>query len=754
MIFAMALILSSHGNAFADSLVVQAAALEERDVVETEFDPDVDLILEDVSESVPAQSDSALQDSSTVSRNEKSADVMEETSEEVGDSGIVGEIEEAEETEEPEECGKYEKSGEIEDDSVADATNSVNTRQSRVPERSVVMKGRDESGKTSSVGGKTSSASVSEPTDSEPSDAGRTETGSMASGAMDAGQSAAERMEAEASDSVGQARSSEQTSVQKAEVCPDSDISRATRSRETRRNTEGVQGAPKTEHTEKRADKFERSSLPARAAERKTASQAEKQSFSERDCSRSTEAELREDAIVRAIRAARPAVVNIRGEKFMKSVPYDATGSDPQKQVGSQSEAQHVNGMGTGVLFDSRGYIVTNFHVVDGIQEIHVTTADSKTYVARILARDRETDLAIIKIEALAGEVFETIQFGESSDLMTGETVIAVGNAYGYEHTVTKGIVSALHRSVQVSDVQFYQDLIQTDASINPGNSGGPLLNIKGEMIGINVAVRAGAQGIGFAIPVNRAMEVVTRMTESCVASRNWHGIGFANYPVGSSSGAVVESVEKNSPAESIGLRVGDVILGVNQKKIANRLDFACSILEMKSGETIRISVARNQKTATVKLAMGAVTARNREGTDYAPEVADKPAFHVEKLTNEEIIWKQMGVFVSPVRGNEIPIRGSRKYNGGLLVQNVRPNSPAARQGIRNGDVLLGILQWETLTLDNVIFILGRPEFQNQQSVKFLLAREGQVFRGSFAMGDFQNTAVAETASAAYPAAR
>lgn len=462
--------------------------------------------------------------------------------------------------------------------------------------------------------------------------------------------------------------------------------------------------------------------------------------------------DLREDAIVRAIRTARPAVVNIRGEKVLRSVPFDASNAsnDPNAAHSAAEESQHVNGMGTGVIFDPRGYIVTNFHVVDGIQEIHVTTADAKTYVARILARDKETDLAIIKIDALAGEVFETIPLGESSDLMTGETVIAIGNAFGYEHTVTRGIISAQHRSVQVTDVQYYQDLIQTDASINPGNSGGPLLNVYGKMIGINVAVRAGAQGIGFAIPVNRAMEVVTRMTGSCSAEKNWHGIQFVNLPVGNGRGAVVQSVEPNSPAEFIGLRAGDTILAVNQKKIAHELDFTCSILELKPGESIQISVQRKNKTASVELALGAVSSKNRVASIYAPDGESRPRFDAKKLTNEEIIWKQMGVLVSPVAGNSIPIQGSRKYNGGLLVQNVRQNSPAARQGIQNGDILLGILRWETLSLDNVIFVLSQPEIQDMPKVKFLLARNGKVLLGHFPSHDFQTNGAVETASAGY----
>ncbi|HWC91263.1 MAG TPA: trypsin-like peptidase domain-containing protein, partial [Pirellulales bacterium] len=176
-------------------------------------------------------------------------------------------------------------------------------------------------------------------------------------------------------------------------------------------------------------------------------------------------AEPRRTAIVEVVEQARSAIVNIHGEKTV-----DAT--DAHNGEGKR----RVNGMGTGVIIDQRGYIITNHHVVDGVRKIMVTTADGENYVARLVSHDPKTDLAIIKIDGDSD--FQVIRIGTSADLMSGETVIAVGNAFGYEHTVTRGIISALHRTVQVSDAQNYEDLIQTDASINPGNSGGPLLNI------------------------------------------------------------------------------------------------------------------------------------------------------------------------------------------------------------------------------------------------------------------------------------
>ncbi len=196
---------------------------------------------------------------------------------------------------------------------------------------------------------------------------------------------------------------------------------------------------------------------------------------------------------VKVSEKTKPSVVSIRGEKTVMPAPQEAGTADPPRRV---------NGMGTGIVIDSRGYILTNYHVVDGVREIQVTTSDEKKYVAAVVARDAETDLAVIKISP--AEKLQVIAMGTSSDLMPGEPVVAIGNAFGYEDTVTTGIVSALHRAVQINDAQFYDDLIQTSAPINPGNSGGPLMNIDGEMIGVNVAVRAGARASASPSPSTR----------------------------------------------------------------------------------------------------------------------------------------------------------------------------------------------------------------------------------------------------------
>jgi serine protease Do len=276
--------------------------------------------------------------------------------------------------------------------------------------------------------------------------------------------------------------------------------------------------------------------------------------------------ETRRTAVVKAVQSAGPCVVNIQGEK---TVP-DESG------IGNTANSRHVNGMGSGVIIDARGYIITNHHVVDGVSEIQTTLSDGQMYVAKLVARDPTTDLAVIKVDA--GRPLPVMELGTSSDLMAGESVIAVGNPFGYQNSVTRGIISALHRPVQISDDQRYEDLIQTDASINPGNSGGPLLNIDGQMIGINVAVRANAQGIGFAIPIDDAMRIATEMLSARRLSGIWHGLQWRGEPTISEPGVKVAAAESKSPAERAGFLEGDVVVAVGETTVRRPLDFERSL--------------------------------------------------------------------------------------------------------------------------------------------------------------------------------
>jgi serine protease Do len=399
---------------------------------------------------------------------------------------------------------------------------------------------------------------------------------------------------------------------------------------------------------------------------------------------RANASELRRTEMVRAVEKARPSVVNLRGQKTVRE---------------DGAAAREVNGMGTGVVIDPRGYIITNNHVVEGVRRIEVTLHDGTMLLARVISADPKTDLALIKVDH--DEKFPMIRVGTSSDLMIAEPVVAMGNAYGYEHTVTRGIISALHRTVQVSDAQQYDDLIQTDASINPGNSGGPLLNVDGEMIGVNVAVRAGAQGIGFAIPADNAMAVAARLMSIERLDRNWHGVIGKPVESGGKHRLVVDKVVDSSPAASGDLKPGDVITSMG--------DVERALLGRKAGEEVPVVVQRGGKRVELSLVL-AVKGRGATGPD-------------------ERVWDTLGMKLAAISTRDLREQ-LNKYRGGLRVVDVKPDGPARKQGIRTGDILVGMHVWETISLDNVEYILNRPEISEIVPVKFYIVRNGETLIG------------------------
>ena len=408
--------------------------------------------------------------------------------------------------------------------------------------------------------------------------------------------------------------------------------------------------------------------------------------------------ELRHTSTVKLVQEASPSIVNIHGQKTLA----------PADEGYRRGEPQNVNGMGTGVVIDERGYILTNHHVVDGVKEIQVTLADERTHIATLISHDNKTDLAVIKITV--SRKLPVITIGTSSDLMVGEPVVAVGNAYGYEHTVTCGIVSALHRTVQVSDSQKYRDLIQTDASINPGNSGGPLLNADGEMIGINVAVRAQAQGIGFAIPVDMAMSLAANLFS--VASNTSHGIVSKHDATGAERKLIVGDIDDESPAAKCGLQPGDVIASIGKSPVARPLDIERAFLGRKPGDEVPLTIHRNNQAVKVNLVLSSAPKRRAEEVDRA--------------------WELIGLRLEPVPAKQFQSYRSQ-YPGGLAVTAVRPNSPSFRQGIRQGDILVGMHEYQTTSLDNIEQILKRPDIVSLESVKFYILRnDGKSFGAYF----------------------
>jgi serine protease Do len=409
-----------------------------------------------------------------------------------------------------------------------------------------------------------------------------------------------------------------------------------------------------------------------------------------------TASELRRTAIVRAVETCRPCIVNIQGRKTVRS--EQGSSNDPFRQV---------NGMGTGVIIDERGYIVTNYHVVEGVTRIQVTTDQGQTMIGRLVAHDRQTDLALLHVSS--SQKLPVIPMGRSHDLLLAEPVVAIGNAYGYEHTVTRGIISQLHRTVQVSDTQKYRNLIQTDASINPGNSGGPLINIDGKIIGINVAVRVGAQGIGFAIPVDDAMEIAARLIQAEQSTSLYHGLQLQTNYADEIPQLMVKSVSRGSPADKTGIQTGDHITSVNGVVVNRQLDFERVLLTEEVGDDIQLGVDRSGTTRTLKLAL-----TTRPGNGTKTPVADMP-------------WKMLGLKLSKAPNSEFT---ASRYRGGLRVVDVRAGSPASDQGIVAGDTLVGMEDYETISLENVAYILKNTDSTQLQSLKFFIVREKRTLYG------------------------
>lgn len=403
--------------------------------------------------------------------------------------------------------------------------------------------------------------------------------------------------------------------------------------------------------------------------------------------------------IVQAVASSNLSVVNIRGRK---TISVDS--SESSKGL------KQVNGMGTGIVIDSRGYILTNYHVVDGVKTIHVTTADRQTTTAQLLAHDPETDLAVLKISV--GKPLPPIRVGTSSDLMLAEQVIAIGNAYGYEHTVTVGIISSLSRTVQVNDEQIYRNLIQTDAAINPGNSGGPLLNINGEMIGINVAVRIGAQGIAFAIPVNDAIEVAADLMEEVTEEKLFHGMRLVTRHVNHRSHLKVVDVTRNSPADKLGVKPGDLIESANGKRVTSRLDFQTALLD--SNQTKKLSLETN---------------RSGEQTQVELALATRKLTKAPVVSASSLAWEPLGLKLLPASEAELRNRHPN-YTKGLRVVSVRSNSPAEAEGIMAGDILVAMHGWKTESLENLAYVLQLPDVNKQKQFMFYILRDKEPFWG------------------------
>jgi serine protease Do len=412
--------------------------------------------------------------------------------------------------------------------------------------------------------------------------------------------------------------------------------------------------------------------------------------------------ESRRTAVVEAVDKVHRCVVNISSEKKAASQsrwPFSA----------EENQRPRVSGMGSGVIVDGRGYVLTNHHVVDKVQGVVVELFDGTTYPARVLQNDPVMDLAVLKIDPTSP--LAAVEIGTSSDLMIGESVITIGNAFGYENTVSVGIISALHRDVTLSDDQVYRNLIQTDACINPGNSGGPLINIDGELIGINVAVRAGAQGIGFALPIDEVKRVAAEMLSTRRLASTWHGLVAADERRGSKHGVVITEVQPGSPAEMSGFKPGDELLRVGTLSVANVLDLERGLFDVRPGQPATVTVRRGGAETALSLDVKPL------GTAVVPDTDD-------------LVWRLIGLKTLPV-STEYVASVSPKLRGGLYVQAVSPGSPAAAASIQKGDILVGInvgaRHWETIRADNILYVLRQPETAQTQSALLYVVRKSGI---------------------------
>lgn len=385
---------------------------------------------------------------------------------------------------------------------------------------------------------------------------------------------------------------------------------------------------------------------------------------------------------------ARAAVVNIRTTKNIRGggrvfnhffgQPFS---DDMLRQFMSpfleqQPKQYEQNSLGSGFIVSPEGYIVTNNHVVEEADSISVKMYDNKEYEAKVVGRDPKTDLALIKIDAKA---LKYLTLGNSSELKVGTWVVAIGSPFGLEQTVTAGIVSAKGRILGSGP---YDDFIQTDASINPGNSGGPLLNLEGEVVGINTAIVQSGQGIGFAIPSDLARGIVDQLKNSGEVTRGWLGVGIQDitpelaeyYGLKERDGALIGTVYKDHPADKAGIKAGDIIIKVNDEPVKTSRDLSTSIAAHAVGEKVEITFIRDGQVKTTK-----VTLTKRGDSDQ---------FEDSLAQSESGKFDEFGMNLVTLNEESASRFGYDPRVRGLAVTELDPDNKAARSGIRVGDIL------------------------------------------------------------------
>ncbi|HXC93506.1 MAG TPA: DegQ family serine endoprotease [Geobacteraceae bacterium] len=414
-----------------------------------------------------------------------------------------------------------------------------------------------------------------------------------------------------------------------------------------------------------------------------------------------------QQAFTNLVKVVTPSVVNISTiskkklvQPFIEISPFFG---DLFEEMPSRPRYRKESSLGSGIIINKDGYIITNDHVVRDAESIQVKLSNESIYDAKVVGSDPKSDIAVIRINSI--EPLPVAVLGDSDKLQVGQWAIAIGNPFGLDRTVTVGVVSATGRSNM--GIETYENFIQTDASINPGNSGGPLLNVNGEVIGINTAIVAAGQGIGFAIPVNMAKRVVEQLIKKGSVTRAWLGVAIqpvtediaASFGLQKAKGALISDVMAGSPAEKAGLRQGDILISFDGKEIKDARQLQLVVAETPIGKSVVAEIFRDGKLQKFNLQLA--SGDSKEATKPRPaKVAES--------------WLGLEV-------DELPRSKAQSGISGVIVTAVEPESTAASSGLQRGDIITSVNQRRTGTLKE--YEAAMKDAEKRGSVALLVRR-------------------------------
>lgn len=437
---------------------------------------------------------------------------------------------------------------------------------------------------------------------------------------------------------------------------------------------------------------------------------------------------VQKNPYVEIVKKSSPAVVNIDVETMVTQQPMpnpfkgnplfeEFFGEDFFGPQNGRPRKVPQRGKGSGFIVSKEGYILTNNHVVEDADKIKVTLLDGRVLDAKKVGQDPTFDLAVIQVSA---KDLPVLPLGDSGNTQVGEQVVAIGNPHGFENTVTAGIISAKNRTLQAPGVNF-QGFLQTDAAINPGNSGGPLIDLDGNVIGINTAIIPYAQGIGFAIPVNMAKQIMDDLIKHGEVRRGWLGATVQPltaslaeaYKIPVKEGSIIADVQKNSPADKYGLQRGDVIVKVGDSVIKNSEDVVFAVRNKLAGELVPFEIYRDGRKMTVEVKLGDI--------DSVKGAGKQPRSKRRGDDGETAESSKMGITV--VKNSEsFAEEHDLSESGGVVVTRVEPGSRGQHLGLRRGDVILEVNRVKIDSIED----WERAMSNEKAAIGLLISRKGQ----------------------------